>query len=219
MLLRDLQSLLERIYGIDVPQDIYDFLTTDEQFARHLDRQAQENDPGEKLYVVQDDSGLNVALYLNADVLDRLLEADPREYLDQSNLADFCTVLEGISHFNYLLWNAGFDKSVTLMELELQAEIDKYIGVRHLLRNQPESDLNKRVFPHLFENFHYDSHLTKEEIERYSSANSFAGRFCRNLETRYSGTGLSHRMLSELRAFYRWPQPDKLSHIRSAQFG
>ena len=39
----------------------------------------------------------------------------------------FCLALEGVSHFLYLIWNASFDRSVTLLEMELQAEIDKFV--------------------------------------------------------------------------------------------
>ena len=47
--------------------------------------------------------------------------------LDGENLADFWSALEGVSHFTYYAWNAARDKSVSLFELELQAEVDKFV--------------------------------------------------------------------------------------------
>ena len=39
-----------------------------------------------------------------------------------------------------------------------------------------------------------------------------------DLEKRFPQHRFSARMTSELRAFYRMPQPDKLSHVNAAQF-
>ena len=52
------------------------------------------------------------------------------------NVADYWTALEGVSHFLYLAWNAGHDKPVSLLELEMQAEVDKYVASYWLMRRQ-----------------------------------------------------------------------------------
>ena len=51
-------------------------------------------------------------------------------------MEDYWTALEGVSHFVYFAWNAGYDKPVSILELEMQAEIDKYIATFTLLRRQ-----------------------------------------------------------------------------------
>ena len=66
-------------------------------------------------------------MYLERELLERLDQNDPLTRLDRDNLADFWSALEGVSHFTYYAWNAARDKSVSLFELELQAEVDKFV--------------------------------------------------------------------------------------------
>ena len=61
---------------------------------------------------------------------------DPLEALDEGNLADYCTALEGVSHFHYLVWSLARGRNVSLLELELQAEVDKYASAVALLTRQ-----------------------------------------------------------------------------------
>src|SRR5437762_13493477 len=65
-----------------------------------------------------------------------LAPEDPLRRLHAGNLADCWTALEGVSHFLYLAWNAGHDRPVSLLELEMQAEVDKYVVSYWLLRRQ-----------------------------------------------------------------------------------
>jgi len=60
--------------------------------------------------------------------------------------------------------------------------------------------------------------LRPEELARYRDATSFAGRYCRSLESRFAQDRLAREMVHELRNFYRLPQPAKVSHIQGAFF-
>ena len=217
MLLRHLQNLLGGIYGIDVPEDVNDFLVTDQAVVEYLAGMNSGHDIDEKLLIVQNQDSLDVALYLDKEVLVRLSSADPRHHLHRQNLGDFWTVLEGVSHFNYLAWNASLDKPVTLMELEMQAEVDKYIGTRLMLQEQTGEVPARRIIEQLFEETYFYAHLSEQELERYRSASSFASRYCYSLENRFPRDRVASDMMQELRAFYRLPQPGKVSHIQSAQ--
>ena len=158
-------------------------------------------------------------LFLDSGLLDRLFREDPRRHLNHRNFADFCTVLEGISHFNYMAWNATADKSVTLMELEMQAEVDKYVGARAILHQQAaESELSDSLYCRIFESSVFDEDLGPAELERYRDASAFAGRYCRSLEKRFSPERIGVEMIEDLRTFYRLPQPGKVSHIQTASF-
>lgn len=223
MILRDFQSLLSRIYGIEQSLDIYDFLVTDPAMLAKIEEPHSARATEEKLLIHVQEDELGVLLYLNSELLKRLTAKDPRQYLGQNNLADFCKVLEGISHFIYLAWNAAADKSVTLMEMEMQAEVDKYIGARVLLQRQSWSPLDDSLFDRLFDDPCFDDRLDAEELARYRHASTYAGRYCLSLEKRFPGAkmGLPRfdwEMIRDLRAFYRLPQPGKVSHIQSAAF-
>lgn len=216
MLLRDLQCLLGNLYGIDVDADVRDYLVTDATALRQWEEPGRARDTAEKLLIEERDGELGLALYLDAAVVGRLAEFDPRERLCGRNLEDFCLALEGVSHFNYVAWNAALDKTVTLLELEMQAEIDKYVSARILLAQQESSDIHGLLLGRLFDGQGFDEALGPEDLCRYRDANRLAGRYCHSLESRFPA-GLADRdMLRELRAFFRWPQPAKVSHIRSA---
>jgi len=90
----------------------------------------------EQLVVATQSDAVGVSLYLDPALLERLRHADPILALHQGNVADYWTALEGVSHFVYFAWNAAHDKPVSLLELEMQAEIDKYVASYALLRRQ-----------------------------------------------------------------------------------
>src|SRR5438270_492616 len=136
MLLSRLQHLLGGIYDVRIAHDVYDFLVTDRGRLPHAARSGVGD---EELLVAQSADGSDevvMSLYLDPALLDRLRREDPLRRLHAGNLADCWTALEGVSHFLYLAWNAGHDRPVSLLELEMQAEVDKYVVSYWLLRRQ-----------------------------------------------------------------------------------
>lgn len=217
-MLQHFQLLLSEIYDIEQHLDVLDYLVTDNRFLAAVEESKTVRETEEKLLICETDGELALSLYLDPELLERLQARDPRDRLERKNFADFCTVLEGISHFNYIAWNASADKSVTLHELEMQAEVDKYVGALAVLAGQPNSVLTESLYDHLFDDPQFAAELEPEELERYRSASGFAAKFCSSLARRFPH-GLSRPgMLDELRDFYRLSQPDKVSHIRSATF-
>ena len=215
-MLRDFQSLLSTVYEIDHRLDVYDFLVTDPALLSQWEEPGSLRATEEKLLIQEHENELAMLLYLDSELLNRLFTQDPRDHLGPGNLADFCTVLEGISHFNYLAWNASTDKSVTLMELEMQAEVDKYVSARVILHQQrTNSDLSESLYRRLFENPDFDANLPPVEQLRYRDASAYAGQYCRSLEKRFPPERFGAEMIEDLRTFYRLPQPDKVSHIRT----
>src|SRR5690349_8062196 len=105
MLLRRMQSLLTRLYDAPVEHDAEDFLISDPQRLREVvgDQRGPLSD--EQVFVVQEDGGVRIGLFIDGRVLDRLERRDPLNALDEGNLHDFCTALEGVSHFHYLIWS------------------------------------------------------------------------------------------------------------------
>jgi hypothetical protein len=148
-------------------------------------------------------------------VLERLTWQDPLRLLHAGNLADFWTALEGVSHFQYLTWNAGLDRPVSIHELEVQAEVDKYALTLFLLGEQQAGRFPKRLHHWLFERARVDCSLTRQKRELYTSANRYAARFCRALEDRFLQRGRvrCEALVRELRHFYRLTHAPKLRLI------
>jgi len=210
MRLGGFQTLLSELYALDVAYEVDDFLTTDAEFARALDAGGHELD--EKLLIAETDGEAEVSLYLEPRVLERLERKDPLAKLDADNLEDFWTVFEGVSHFTYYAWNAQLEKSVTLLELELQAEVDKYVATALLLARQGQRP-PRGLHDWLFEMPRLDERLDGDERERYRRANRYAGKYCRKLAPAIARGRADEATRTELRRFYRFSQPSKLAHI------
>lgn len=210
MLLRRLETLLQELYGLDLAYGVDDFLITDAVFARALDTGGRDVD--EKLLISETDGEAEVALYLERQLLERLSARDPLTRLDAANLADFWAVLEGVSHFTYYAWNAERDKNVTLFELELQAEVDKFVATGILLKQQSGCEPHE-LHGWLFDKPQLDGELKGAERERYRRANRYAGKYCRRLAPALTRGAGDEAVQSELRRFYRLSQGSKLAHI------
>ena len=213
MVLTRLQTLLNDLYALEMSYDVYDFLTTDAGLAHSLDHGGRQVD--EKLLIAEGDDEASVSLYLDQTLVERLQDSDPSSRLDDANLADFWTALEGISHFMYYAWNAAADKSVTLLEMELQAEVDKFVGT-HLLLQRQGSRLTPNLHHWLFELTHFDSSLSGEELQRYQDANHYAAKYCRKLAPLVDEWNAGGTLNRELCEFYRYTQPAKIRHIETA---
>ena len=214
--LNPLQRQLERIYEVEVPHDVDDFLTSDRDLLHELAENGATLDTSEQLLVCEDGDYLDISLYIDYAVVERLADDDPTVHLHGGNLNDFCTVLEGVSHFLYLTWNAGFERQVSLLELELQAEVDKYITSTFLFGLQGEGKVPTGLAEWLFENPSFEESLEPQARRRYEDANYYAGRFCAELEERFLRGRRAGGLVNELRRFYRLTQRQKISRIESA---
>ena len=213
------QRQLENIYEVDVPQNVDDFLISDAYLARCLGGENGWLDSGEQLLVHEDEDCLNISLYIDQAILDRLQADDPTENLHSGNLADFCIVVEGVSHFLYLLWNAHFDRPVSLLELEIQAEVDKYIAASCLFSQQSRGQVPPGLTRWLFSEPAFDSRLDDVARRRYQDANYYAGRFCAEIEDRYLRQKRPGSLIKELRRFYRLTRWQKIDRIESLPLG
>lgn len=230
MILRQLQRLIGGIYDVSIAHDVYDFLVTNRS---QLPTAARGSTSDEELIVAQcGDEGTDdvaVSLYLDPALLARLQRSNPLVKLTEQNVADYWTALEGVSHFLYFAWNAGHDKPVTLLELELQAEIDKYVASYLLLKQQYPERFPRELLHVLFERTRIDPVLAKGRESLYRAATRHAERFCRKLAQSLSdSSGRAARsradgdeaaslmelgVLAELRRFYRLTDARKVAHI------
>lgn len=214
MLLTQLQRHLSRLYETPTEYDIYDFLITDPAIARAITPQGHCSNE-ERLLISQSDHHLDISVYLDHKTLTQLNYDDPIKALHEGNLSAFMLALESVSHFQYLCWNANFDKSVTLLELELQAEVDKYVMALTLLRTQGTTTDTNTVHRRLFKNVHFRRDLEDQDRSRYQAANNYAAKYCRNLSDNFPTHQNQADFLSELRRFYRLTQNEKIRRIES----
>ena len=210
-LLSLLQQLLQRLYGVEVEESIDDYVISDRRLA-HILRGGPSEAP-EELLVREGDDTLELSLYLAPELLAAVERGQPLEHLEGRDVNAFCTILEGVSHFLYLLTRARAKRSVTRLEMELQAEIDKYAVLGYLLRAQHQGTLPAWLPRWLFEAVRYRADLAAEERIRYVTANAYARRYCRCLQARFQWTWNGRALQAELRRFYAFGQAKKLRYI------
>jgi hypothetical protein len=210
--LTSLQGALAEIYDLPPTPDVCDFLLTDRAgLAQFSESRASD----EQLIVAEEGDTLSMGLYIDAAVLERLGRRDPHAGLTHENLADYLTAAEGVSHFVYVAWNTGHDKPVTLLELELQAEVDKYVLCAWLLRAQGDGRFPRELHRALFERARVDPVAAAGRIGLYHTASTYGARFCRHVGALLERKrhGVTRDLLAELRRFYRWGNVRKLRHI------
>ena len=212
-MLAQLQQQLHETYQCSTGHDVREFLITDAGLANALCDSAMLAGTEETLLIREEEDGVALSLFLESEVLKRLEGAAPAETLQPGQLDDLCKVIEGLSHFNYVVWKAAQDRTVTLMELELQAEIDKFVSTVQLAQEHGDLDLQNGLFRRLFDSVSFRQDLNDEQAERYRAANEYAARFCRGIRQRLQRDGDS--ALTELRQFYRLQLPEKISHIHA----
>ncbi len=223
MILSRLQTLLGAIYDLGVAYDVYDFLVTD---RGSLPSEVRHRRCEEDLIVLEPccdpqaagETGsqeMAVSLYLDQGLIDRLARQDPTERLHAGNVADCWAALEGVSHFLCVAWHADHDRPVSLLELEMQAEVDKYVVSYWLMQQQSPRRFPAELRSLLFDRAHVDPVLAEGREALYRRASRYAEKFCRGLERdlRSERGGAEQEVLARLRRFYRLPGMRKLAHI------
>ncbi|WNG28489.1 hypothetical protein F0U62_34175 [Cystobacter fuscus] len=204
------QAHLEAIYGLTCEARAEVFLV-DSEAALLLGSTGRSE---EELLVREEDGEVEVALYLAPALLRRLepYAGAPVHALMERELDGFCQVAEGVSHFVYLAHTATQERTVSLLELEAQAEVDKFAlcllhrwgaGVRAWAE-----ELRWR----LFDRVSYRARLSEEERWRYQEANRLSRNFCSRLMGHVTSRRLE-RLLSDLRYAYRLGAEAKLRHF------
>jgi hypothetical protein len=205
-LLLDVQRRLEAFYGLDRQPPVTEFLLDADAAARYPGA-------GSRVLVTEDADGLALGVVLEPAVLDRLERDDPRVRLGNANLGDLCTVTEEVSHFLFLLFRAGCGRAVSQLELELQAEVDKYLSAVILLSLQNEGAVSARLRELLFRRYHLDERVGPERADRYHAASDMAYHYCGWLEERFLRRARLGELQREGRRFYRMGQREKLEAI------
>jgi hypothetical protein len=204
------QRGLESLYRVDTGVDVHDFVIDDAM----RDGFAPQRRPREQLLVCEADGEMALALYLDPAALANLAVHDPGRRLSDDNFGDFLLAVEGVSHFIFAIWCAQTARPVSQLELELQAEVDKYVTC--LLATEPAVDASSVLRARLYAEPEYEPDLDADERERYRAANDNAQRYAAWLEEAYVAPRRIPEMLGELRRFYRDGLAAKLARIARA---
>ena len=149
-IITEVQTQLESAYGIKIGESVHDYIIDKKELFELLKDQKLETLPKE-LFLINpnpENDTLEVALFLDEDLQQNLSTHNPLETLSNDNITDFCTLIEGISHFVYYIHKASLKYSVTQLEMELQAEIDKFVLLSLIIRN--DSEALENIFDILF---------------------------------------------------------------------
>lgn len=180
-----IQLGLENLYRLDRAANVDDFV----HHAGDGER--------EGLLVRETDGGLELRLHLP-----RLDDAGER-------LDPICQIIEGVSHFVYLADRASREQTTTQLELELQAEVDKYVVLAASVDGFDERT-SRRLRERLYERVAYVHAPDTVEGERYRVANDRARRFTGRLEREFIARARYAELRAELRRFFHMSQGDKL---------
>ena len=205
-----IQRGLERVYRIAAGVEVEEFVVD----ADARDQLTSARPAREQLLVSEADDNLALALYVDAAALARLAARDPGHRLDDDNLGAFLYAVEGVSHFVYTVICARQARAVSALELELQAEVDKYVVCLLVTDGAPAASAGWRR--RLYDDCVFEDDLDAVERDRYRAANQNARSYAASLERRFVHRRGVVDMLAELRRFYRLPLAGKLAHIDKA---
>lgn len=211
--LEALQDRLEALYDAAVPYRVSDFLVTDPGVARRLS--AATRAVPEALLLRRSGDDLDLSLFVDRDVLERLDGHRPDEPWQAGALQDWWVAMEGVSHFLAVVWRALRDRTTTALELELQAEIDKFLLTAWALGEGHGNASLPSLHDALFRRSRVREGLEASLRDRYRHASSLAASYCDRLPRRHSVWPPGRELLHELRLFFRFDWHAKQRHIRA----
>ena len=158
----------------------------------------------EQVLVLPEAGELSVALYLS-DAVQRTLG---------TGLQSHCHATEGVSHVLLLLWSAARGRPLRMLDLELQAEVDKACTCLLLDRSSTGGRGGRALLRRLFDDVRFAAHLDDAERSRYREAHRLASGYAGRLHDLLE-RGVED-LLAELRGFYRLPAEAKRAHAARA---
>ena len=209
MLLSQLQNGIERRYDLRIPYAVQQFVCHDEAMLEQLT--GNRDEPDEVLLIQQAHDSLEFTLYLATEILERAENALSSGEINGDDLDSVCTVVEGVSHAVCLLWHAHHDRQLRPLDLELQAEVDKFVLLSSLLKRPGD---RRRLHSRLFKHIRFQPQPGSLLFHRYKTASDRAENYCHWLNTTYMNSGDEHGLATELARFYRMSGNDKLHYTR-----
>ena len=123
-MLKKIQAHLESIYRIQAP-DVSQFQIDRDQLIEVAGEGLR--DAEEWVLVREADGGLDLAVFVDETHLAALDKVDCISEAPAADFPAFCAATEGVSHFLMLFERVRRGEPVRMLELEAQAEVDKYV--------------------------------------------------------------------------------------------
>jgi len=209
-LVEDVQDQLEAIYDLHCPRASAFLVSPDPPPGSPAPSAEEElwlREEGETLEL-----GLYLAPRLRAEVGHRSLR-DP--HWVESSLDAYCRLVEGVSHFLYLVHSAGLGRRLSILEMEAQGEVDKFASVALHLWPTLDGAAARALHRRLFVTARLRPGLGAVEQFRYAEANRLGANFAARLVSDCAARRLD-RVLGALRHAYRLGAEAKLQHLGRA---
>ena len=203
--LRPIQDALCELYDLSVDADVEDYLCD----AELVDALTGGSDRGEVLLVSEEADHVSLGLYVCPDAVRAIATGGDAWSDDRVQQVSLAT--EGVSHFVYVFLRADAGGRVSQLELELQAEVDKYASATvpdpvsaltgfgvGLIRER-----SRRARRTLFAGATFRDPPGSPEGQRYRAAHDRAATYAARLETAFLDSGDVEGFLRTLRRFYR----------------
>jgi hypothetical protein len=202
LILRQIQAHLEAIYRIEAP-DVTRFQIDASQLAEVTGDALRHAD--EWVLVRESEGVVDLAVFVADEHIQALEAAGGLSASAIEAFPAFCAAIEGVSHFLMLIERVRRSEPVKLLELEAQAEVDKFVSAR--LHHPDHSEAWQR---RLFEDARLASGLDSAEIYRYQEAGRLAAGFCAALDEAPHVDSI----LRTLRSFWRDSGAKRLDTMR-----
>jgi hypothetical protein len=198
------QNHLEAIYAVRCPHRARGFLME----AADAQTLGAGSGADEALLVHETEGELEVGLYLAPGLFQTLAEGP------EGAIGPFCQLAEGVSHFLYLSRSAELERPVSLLELEAQAEVDKFALLLLRAWGYGRGRWALRLHQGLFDGGELRTGLSADECRRYGEANRLGRAFCARLLP-FCASRRLEPLLHALRYAYRLGAEAKLQHFAS----
>jgi len=206
MKISELYRALCKLYDIQVIADIDRFIIGAYRGAYDISIGSGSSER-EALFLRQSGDCLELGLFIAPEVLNALNTAEPMDHPDE-----LCVAIEGVSHFLYVCDRAEKKMKVTRLELELQAEVDKFIILQLFSLREPES-ARADLFSMQFEKHRFDPKLSAEDMKRYETASRLAAKYCHFLLSNLFNPFRYDDLLAESRDFFHRNLAQKIERL------
>ncbi len=220
-LIKELQRKIEKTYALDTGiTNIEQYIIGDkgykEFYAKEEISTVVKSYSGAKVLIRDTEDALKVSIYYPDELIRKLESNDPRLGLHDDNIDLCASFVEELDHFLFIAQNYKQNRPFSLLELELQANVTKYLVLKYFIALQNRSiKLSKfdkeYIRYHLFYKRKYDIEDTAER-KRYEDAGKFGMMYIKHIDLLPQ-----EDRLRDLRQFSRMTCPSKIRHIQSTR--